>query len=185
MRPRPLLVLAVLSALIGCTRSETPAPKDQPGAKTAPAAAPTATAPAAPAAAPKKDAGLPPAVEAAVKARYPAARIAGTPKREVDDGKVRFELSLTQDKDDWRAEFAEDGSLIAEIRPVELAKVPAEVRDAVAAKYPGAKLDDLAGVGKSADGKVIRYDLTVRHKDKRFRAEVSPDGKKIEEEDAD
>jgi hypothetical protein len=118
-----------------------------------------------------------PVSAAAVKA-YPDARISGC-KREVDSGKVQFEVKLDS-KANGKVELDIDttGSILLTEQIVPTDSVSQEALTAFKAKYPDAKISRAEKQTK-ADGSVT-YELAFKEKGKKHEATFRGNGDFVE-----
>jgi hypothetical protein len=124
---------------------------------------------------------VPKAVTDSAQAKFPGARIKGAAK-EVDEGKTVIELEMTHENHQMDVTFTEDGTLVL----VETV-APAKVREAVMARYPGAKVDLVESVkkGPKVKAEVDYYEFHVTTAGKTAaELEVDPQGKVLKTEEA-
>lgn len=128
---------------------------------------------------------VPKAVRDAVKARFPAGEVTSVEK-ETDDGKVVYDIELTEKGRKYEMDIREDGTVLEIEKEVPLKDVPKAVTDALAARYPKAKVTEVMEVNK-VDGKKetpIHYEATIDTADKKgLEVIVSLDGKSVKTED--
>jgi hypothetical protein len=126
---------------------------------------------------PKK---LPAAVRKAVKKKFPEAKYRGAAK-EVADGKTTYEVELTVEGRAVDAIMSPEGKILEVEREVPVAKLPAAVKKALAAKYPGAKIEKAETLTKGEDGP-LHYEIVIK-----TEVVLTPKGKVVgaTEEDED
>lgn len=108
---------------------------------------------AASAAAPQtKGHSLPPAVAQALTAKFPQAEITKQTK-EMENGKVIYDIEFTQNGRKAEADIAEDGAIQNFEREFDAAKLPQTVTAAVEQRYPKAKLKEVMECIEIKDGK--------------------------------
>jgi uncharacterized membrane protein YkoI len=129
---------------------------------------------------------LPEKVMAAIKARLPGAEITSAEK-EMENGKVVFDIELKHKGRKYEMDIQEDGTIIEIEKEVAAKDVPA-VTKAVTAKYPNATIKEIMEVNK-VKGKQetpIHYEVTITTADKKSKEViVSLDGKTVKEEKAE
>lgn len=130
---------------------------------------------------------LPKAVMDAVKAEFPGATIRGASK-ETEDGKTVFEVEMKQDGRNTDAVFQENGTLVVVEAEVRAETLPAPVKTALDAKYPGAKIRLVESVKKGpqlkAEADFYEAHLTTADK-KSVEVQVNPQGKILNTETAE
>jgi hypothetical protein len=126
---------------------------------------------------PKK---LPAAVRKAVKKKFPEAKYRGAAK-EVADGKTTYEVELTVEGRAVDAIMSPEGKILEVEREVPVAKLPAAVKKALAAKYPDAKIEKAEMLTKGEDGP-LHYEIVIK-----TEVVLTPKGKVVgaTEEDED
>jgi hypothetical protein len=124
---------------------------------------------------------LPRAVADAVKNRFPGGKITSAEK-EKENGKVVYDIELTQKGRHYEMDIQEDGTVIEIEKQVNLEKLPEAVRKALDDKYPNAKIKEVMEVNK-VDGKKetpINYEITITTAgNKSMEVTISLDGKKV------
>ena len=103
---------------------------------------------------------LPSAVRKAVDRKFPEAKFRGAAK-EVEDGKTTYEVEMTIEGRAVDAILSPEGKILEVEREVPAAKLPAAVAKALAAKYPGAKIEKAETITKGEDGPV-RYEVAIK-----------------------
>jgi hypothetical protein len=124
-----------------------------------------------------KPSQVPPPVLAAAAKEYPKAQLKGWEKV-VEDGKTTYEATVTEGASHWTAVFAENGPLVGREDVIPVADLPAAVRDAAKAKYPGATVHS---VEKITSGASIQYELGLKNASKK-EAVFDSEGKLLKEE---
>ena len=124
---------------------------------------------------------VPAAVMNAFHSAYPSAKIKET-TTEAEEGKTYFEIR-SKDGDLFReVSYLADGTVTEVKEAVTEAALPATVKAAVEAKYPGAKIGRAAKVVRDA---VTTYDLKIVSGKMKMKLVVDPDGKIISEKESD
>ena len=124
---------------------------------------------------------VPKKVMDAVKARFPGARITSVEK-ETADGKVVYDIELTQKGRKYEMDILEDGTVLEVEKEVPAKDVPEAVTKALKAKYPGATVKVVMEVNKVKDRKETpdHYEVTLETADKKeVEVIVSLDGKTV------
>jgi Putative beta-lactamase-inhibitor-like, PepSY-like len=103
---------------------------------------------------------LPSAVKKAIKKKFPKAEIEKAGK-EVEDGKTTYEVELEIDDRPVSVVFKADGTILEIEREIPLEKLPAPVKKALAAKYPGAKIEKVEVITKGQDGPPV-YEIAIK-----------------------
>lgn len=119
-------------------------------------------------------------VSAAALKAYPDSKVSAC-KREVDSGKVQFEVKLDS-KADGKVELDIDttGSILLTEQIVPTDSVSQEALSAFKAKYPDAKISRSEKQTK-ADGS-ITYELAFKEKNKKHEATFRQNGEFVEQE---
>jgi Putative beta-lactamase-inhibitor-like, PepSY-like len=102
---------------------------------------------------------LPSAVRKAVDKKFPQAKYRGA-AREVADGKTTYEVELTVEGRAVDAILSPEGKILEVEKEVAAADLPGPVKKALAAKYPGAKVEKAETLTKGEDGPV-RYEIVI------------------------
>jgi len=97
---------------------------------------------------------LPAAVLKAVKAKYPKAKIEEA-AREVEDGETTYEVELKDEGHELDVTLKADGTIVEVERTIAVEALPEAVRNAVAAKYPDAKIKKAEEITKGETGPVL------------------------------
>ncbi len=103
---------------------------------------------------------LPAAVKKAIKKKFPKAEIEKATK-EVEDGKTTYEVLLEIEDRPVDVAFKADGTILEIERAIPLEELPAKVKKALAAKYPGAKIEKVEMVTKGEDGPPV-YEIALK-----------------------
>lgn len=98
---------------------------------------------------------VPAAVLAAFAKAFPKATVKGY-TREVEDGQTKYEVECVEGKTHRDVTFTPDGTLLLVEESIEMKDVPEVVRQALAKKYPNAKIE-LAE--KLMDGKTVEFEF--------------------------
>ena len=101
----------------------------------------------------KKD--VPPAVLAAFAKAFPKATVKGYAK-EIEEGQTKYEVECVEGKTHRDVTFTPEGKLLLVEESMDMKDVPEVVRQALAKKYPNAKIE-LAE--KLMDGKTVAYEF--------------------------
>lgn len=129
---------------------------------------------------------VPEKILAAIKARFPAAELKSVEK-EVENGKVVFDVELTEKGRKYELDLLEDGTILEVEKEVALKDFPAEGPKAIEAKYPKATIKEIMEVNKVKDKVETpdHYEVTLELADKTSKEVlVSLDGKTVTEEKA-
>ena len=149
---------------------------------------------------------LPKAVVAAVKEEFEGAEIKGA-ETEEDDGETIYEVEISHEGKTLDVTLDEEGEIYEVETEIAVKDLPKPVADALANKYPGAKIeeaekvveygDDEEDAEEKKEGKEeaddegdeegeTSYEVEIVTADgKTLEVEVSEDGKEIEEESGD
>ena len=130
-----------------------------------------------------KESDVPQKVMDAVKARFPNAKIESV-EREKEDGNVIYDIELTQDGRKYETDVKEDGTLVEVEKALDAKDWPANVTQAVMAKYPRTTIKEVMEKSLVKDGKetVHEYEVVIRFNDSQEKElTVTPDGKVSEE----
>lgn len=131
---------------------------------------------------------VPKAVLDAVKAKFPKAEIKGAEK-EVEDGKTTYEIAIEDDERDIDVALRADGKIVEIEKEVAAKDLPKAVADALAAKYPKAKIKKAEELVEFEDGEEEKsFEVVVEESGaKSVEVKITPDGKivKHDEEDDD
>ena len=127
---------------------------------------------------------IPAKVMAAVKGRFPGAKITSASK-ETADGKVVYDIELEQKGRKYEMDIQEDGTILEVEKEVPLKEVPEAVLKALKAKYPKATIEIVMEVNLVKDKKETpdHYEVTIVGADKKkHEVIVSLDGKSVKGE---
>ena len=121
---------------------------------------------------------VPKAVMDAFKARFPDAKMTGSAK-EVDEGKVVYEISSTEKGHNIDATFSPQGALVAFERSVSFKELPAPVTKTLNAKYPNAQyklIEEMVVVEKKQE-KFAYYEAQIVSAKHPLEVQVNSEGK--------
>jgi uncharacterized membrane protein YkoI len=124
---------------------------------------------------------VPKKVRDVVENRFPNPKVTSVDK-ELEDGKVVYDIEFTHKGKKYEMDISEDGTLLDIEKEVAAKDLPRAVADAVKAKYPGCNLKVIMETSKVKNGKEIRdsYEITILTADNEERELiVSLDGKSI------
>ena len=127
---------------------------------------------------------LPKKVMNTIKKRLPGAGITSAEK-EIEDGKVVYDIELKHEGRKYEMDILEDGTLIEIEKEIKLKDLAETVSRALKAKFPDATIKEVMEVNKVKDGKETpdHYEVTIVGKDKKEKeVTVSLDGKTIKGE---
>jgi uncharacterized membrane protein YkoI len=123
---------------------------------------------------------LPKPVLAAVKAKFPDAKLTGAAK-ETEGGKTIYEVAFTFKGHKYEVECNPDGTFVAIDKQIEAKDLPAAVAKALKEKYPNAKYKVIEEVTKN--DKVAEYEVELTTSDnKSVEVVFDPSGKLLKEE---
>jgi hypothetical protein len=124
---------------------------------------------------------VPKAVKATIDARLPGAEVTSVEK-ELEDGKVVYDVELKHKGRKYEMDIHEDGTLIEIEKEMALKDVPATLAKTVETKFPKATIKEIMEVNK-VKGKVEtpdHYEVTVEKADKKTEEIlITLDGKDI------
>ncbi|HEV2971212.1 MAG TPA: PepSY-like domain-containing protein [Pirellulales bacterium] len=127
---------------------------------------------------------VPEKIIAAVKDRFPNPELTSVEK-EIENGISVFDVELKQKGRKYEAEIKEDGTIVEIEKETAAKDFPAACSDAIKAKYPKAKIEEIMEVNK-VEGKKetpIHYECVLGEPGKKsFEVVVALDGKTVEEE---
>lgn len=103
---------------------------------------------------------LPSAVRKAVKKKFAEAKVRGASK-EVEDGRTVYEVELTVEGHAVDVTLSARGKILEVEKEIPASRLPEAVREAVAAKYPGAKIQKAEAITRGEDGPV-RYEVVIK-----------------------
>lgn len=124
---------------------------------------------------------LPAQITAAINGRFPGGTVTSA-EREVEDGKVVFDIELKHENCKYEMDIKEDGTII-EIEK-EIKDVPPAVTKAVKDKYPNAQVKECMEVDtvKGKDEHPDHYEVTFAADGKTKEVVVALDGSAVKEE---
>jgi len=125
---------------------------------------------------------VPKVIMDAIKGRFPGAEVTSVEK-EIEDGKVMFDVELTQKGRKYEMDIKEDGTIVEIEKEMDAKKLPA-ITKAVKSKYPEATIKEIMEVNK-VEGKKetpIHYEVTIEMNGKKKEVIVSLDGKTVKTE---
>ncbi len=124
---------------------------------------------------------VPAAVMKAIKNRFPGADVSSVEK-EKEDGQVMYDVELKHKGRKYEMDIKDDGTIVEIEKEVAVGDTPEAVLQAVKAKYPGSKVEEIMEVNK-VEGKKetpVHYEITIVGADgKKKEVVVSLDGKKV------
>ncbi|HEV3415629.1 MAG TPA: PepSY-like domain-containing protein [Pirellulales bacterium] len=127
---------------------------------------------------------VPEKIMAAINSRFPGQELKSVEK-ETENGNVVFDVELTQKGRKYEADIKEDGTILEIEKETAAKDFPAACSDAIKAKYPKAKIEEIMEVNK-VEGKKetpIHYECVLSEPGKKsFEVVVALDGKTVEEE---
>jgi putative PepSY-like beta-lactamase-inhibitor len=127
---------------------------------------------------------VPAKIMSAIKGRFPDAQLKSV-ENENENGKVMYDIELTQNGRKYEMDIKEDGTIIEIEKGVAPKDFPAACAKAVAAKFPNAKIKEIMEVNK-VEGKTEtpqNYEVTLEEPGKKaFEAVVALDGSSVKEE---
>jgi uncharacterized membrane protein YkoI len=124
---------------------------------------------------------IPRKVMAAIKARFPGARIDKASK-ETSDGKVVYDIELTHKGRKYEMDIKEDGTVLEVEKEIPAKEVPRAVTKALKGKYPRHTIKVVMEVNLVKDNKETpdHYEVTLESADKKtLEVTVSLDGKTV------
>jgi uncharacterized membrane protein YkoI len=117
---------------------------------------------------------VPQKVLAAVRTRFPGAEISGAEK-EMEEGKVRYEINLKHKGQKIDAEFSPEGEFLEMEAVIDVKDLPRAVGDAIAGRYAGSTLKRAEKVTKKDDS--VLYEVVIQSGDRTGEVVVDPHGK--------
>ncbi len=112
---------------------------------------------------------VPKPVLSAVKTKFPEGKVTKAVK-EVEDGKTIYELVVEVEGKTLDVAVSDKGKLLEIEEPVDAAKLPEAVTDAIKAKYPESKI-------KKAE-QIVKFEGDGQEKEKAFEVLLATEGKK-------
>jgi Putative beta-lactamase-inhibitor-like, PepSY-like len=103
---------------------------------------------------------LPAAIKKTIKKKFPKAEIEKASK-EVEDGETTYEVLLEIEDRPVDVAFKADGTILEIEREIPFKELPANVKKALAAKYPQAKIEKVEMVTKGEDGPAV-YEIAIK-----------------------
>jgi hypothetical protein len=123
---------------------------------------------------------LPAAVVKAINAKYPKAKMVSAEAGD-EDGKKQFEVEIKNGEQDFEVTLSPEGKILVVERVIPVKDLPKVVEEALEAKYPKAKIEQVEEASK--EDKVASYEITIVTADKKkIEAEFDVTGKFIGEE---
>jgi len=123
-----------------------------------------------------KKSDLPRAVQKAAEEQSKGATIRGY-SSEVENGKLQYEVETTANGHSRDVTIAPDGAILEVEDQVELASLPAPVREGLHAMAGAGTITKVESITKQ--GKLVAYEAQVRKAGKRSEIQVGPDGKPL------
>jgi putative PepSY-like beta-lactamase-inhibitor len=121
---------------------------------------------------------VPAKISAAINGRFPGAELKSVEK-ESEDGKVMFDVELTQKGRKYEMDIKEDGTIVEIEKGVAEKDFPAACAAVLKKNYPTATVKDIMEVNKVEGTKEtpIHYEVTIEQDKKEQEIIVSLDGK--------
>ncbi len=123
-----------------------------------------------------KKSDLPAAVRKTADEQSKGATVRGYAS-EVEDGKLQYELQLTVGGHSKDVSIAPDGTVLEVEEQVDLAALPAAVREGLQKKAGAGKIAKVESLTKS--GKLVAYEAQVLTGKKHSEVQVGPDGQPL------
>jgi len=120
---------------------------------------------------------VPAAVTTAFKTAYPKATIRDCSK-EIEKGKVAYEISSIEDKTHRDILYHEDGTVIVVEEAIQAGDLPDPVKLVISKKYPKGAIT-LAERLTHEPGSSISYEIRLKHRGKTLELVYDPDGKEV------
>lgn len=127
-----------------------------------------------------KKSDLPSAVQKTASEYSKGATVRGYSK-EMEDGKLEYEVKLTVDGHSKSVGIDETGALIEIEEQVQLDKLPAQVIEGLKNKASDGKITKVESITKHE--KIVAYEAKVQTGDKNAEVQVGPDGKALDHEE--
>jgi Putative beta-lactamase-inhibitor-like, PepSY-like len=118
---------------------------------------------------------VPAAVTNAFKAAYPKATIKDCSK-EIEKGKVAYEISSLEDKTRRDILYHEDGTVIVVEEAIPAGDLPEPVRLAISKKYPKGPITLAERLTRDS---TVSYEIRLKHQGKTLELVYDPDGKEV------
>jgi hypothetical protein len=122
---------------------------------------------------------VPAAVTNAFRTAYPKATIRDCSK-EVEKGKVAYEISSLEDKTRRDILYHEDGTVIVVEEAIPAGDLPDPVKLVISKKYPKGDIT-LAERLTHEPGSSISYEIRLKHRGKTLELVYDPDGKEVQD----
>jgi hypothetical protein len=119
---------------------------------------------------------LPPAVQKTAEEQSQGATVRGYAS-EVEGGQLHYEVETTVNGHSRDVSIAPDGAILEVEEQVELADLPAPVRDGLRAKAGSGTITKVESITKR--GKLVAYEAQVRRAGKHSEIQVGLDGKPL------
>lgn len=127
-----------------------------------------------------KKSDLPAAVQKTVDEQSKGATIRGYSK-EVENGKLEYEVELTVSGHSKDVSIAPDGTVIEVEEQVDMDKLPAAVKEGLQAKAGKGKITKVESITKRDT--LVAYEAQVMTAGKKSEVQVGPDGKPLDHEE--
>jgi hypothetical protein len=126
---------------------------------------------------------VPAKVTQALKAKYPRAQVLTAGKGDQDGTKV-YEFELKEGDAKWEAAFTPDGKFAGSEEVIKDAALPAAVRKAFHAKYPGANVEEIEkAITVEGSLEKVVYEFIMKTAQGKLEAQFDPTGKFLSSED--
>jgi hypothetical protein len=123
-----------------------------------------------------KKSDLPAAVRKAAEEQSKGGLVRGY-SREVENGKLMYEVETVTNGHSRDVTIAPDGTVLEVEEQVDLAHLPAPVREGLSRMAGSRTITKVESLAKR--GKLVAYEAQVRQADKRSEIQVGPDGKSL------
>ena len=118
---------------------------------------------------------VPAAVHTAFRTAYPKATIRDCSK-EIEKGKVAYEISSLEDKTHRDILYHEDGTVIVVEEAIPSGDLPEPVRLAISKKYPKGPITLAERLTRDS---TVSYEIRLKHRGKTLELVYDPDGKQV------
>jgi hypothetical protein len=118
---------------------------------------------------------VPAAVRTAFQTAYPKATIHDCSK-EIEKGKVAYEISSLEDKTRRDVLYHEDGTVIVVEEAIPSGDLPEPVRLAIGKKYPKAPITLAERLTRDS---TVSYEIRLKHRGKTLELVYDPEGKEV------
>ena len=118
---------------------------------------------------------VPPAVHTAFQTAYPKATIRDCSK-EIEKGKVAYEISSLEDKTHRDILYHEDGTVIVVEEAIPSGDLPEPVRLAISKKYPK---EPITLTERLTRDSTVSYEIRLKSRGKTLELVYDPDGKEV------